>query len=59
MRQSKIAPGTRYGRKSAAESAIMNVLDAVNVPVTRWFNARGDRVVVVARIASGPAVTAT
>lgn len=49
VRQGKIPPGRAHGRKTPLERAAMAVLDAVNVPLTRVFNARGDRVVMVAR----------
>jgi 2-polyprenyl-3-methyl-5-hydroxy-6-metoxy-1,4-benzoquinol methylase len=49
MEQAKIPPGRPHGRKSAAQQAVMGVMDAVNVPITRAFNAFGDRVVMVAR----------
>jgi 2-polyprenyl-3-methyl-5-hydroxy-6-metoxy-1,4-benzoquinol methylase len=47
--QTKIPPGRVHGRKSALQALAMTALDAVNVPLTRLFNARGDRVVVMAR----------
>jgi SAM-dependent methyltransferase len=49
MRQSKIPPGGARGRKSSLERAVMAAIDAVNLPLTTLLNARGDRVVVVAR----------
>jgi len=49
MRQSKIAPGHAHGRKTAFERAAMAGLDALNLPLTAWFNVRGDRVVLIAR----------
>jgi SAM-dependent methyltransferase len=49
MEQAKIPPGRPHGKKSAAQQAVLAVLDAVNVPITRAFNALGDRVVMVAR----------
>lgn len=49
LEQAKIPPGRAHGRKSAAQRLAMGVLDAVNVPITRLFNALGDRVVAVAR----------
>lgn len=49
MRQSKIPPGHARGRKSVLERALMAAIDAVNLPLTALFNARGDRVVLVAR----------
>lgn len=47
--QSKIAPGHAHGDKSAFQRAAMAVIDAVNVPLTAVFNARGDRIVMVGR----------
>ena len=49
IEQSKIPPGPRYGKKSALQAGVMNAIDALNVPVTRAWNAFGDRAVVVAR----------
>jgi hypothetical protein len=49
-KQSKIPPGHAHGEKSALERAAMAALDAVNVPLTRAFNARGDRIVMVGRM---------
>ncbi len=49
MEQAKIPPGGAYGRKSGLQRAVMAAIDAVNVPITRAFNALGDRVVMVAR----------
>jgi SAM-dependent methyltransferase len=49
VEQSKIPPGPRYGKKSALQALVMNALDAVNLPVTRAWNAFGDRAVLVAR----------
>ena len=49
LEQSKIPPGRAHGAKSAAQRFAMAVIDAVNVPLTRRFNAFGDRAVVVAR----------
>lgn len=49
IEQSKIPPGPRYGRKSALQSMVMNAIDALNVPVTRAWNAFGDRAVLIAR----------
>jgi SAM-dependent methyltransferase len=48
-RQSKIAPGRARGRAASAERTLMSAVDALNVPLTRAFNARGDRVVMVGR----------
>ena len=47
--QSKIPPGRPHGQKSAAQALVMNLLDRVNLPLTRAFNALGDRAVLVAR----------
>ena len=52
--QAKIPPGKAHGRKGALTRAAMAVLDSVNVPLTRAFNALGDRVVLVAAKPSGP-----
>jgi SAM-dependent methyltransferase len=49
IRQSKIPPGHTHGAKSALQRMAMNALDGVNVPLTQAFNARGDRVVLIAR----------
>lgn len=49
LEQSKIPPGRTHGTKSAAQKAVMNALDAVNLPLTRACNAWGDRVVMIAR----------
>jgi SAM-dependent methyltransferase len=49
MRQSKIPPGRARGEKSALQRAALAAIDAVNVPLTALFNARGDRIVMVAR----------
>ena len=49
LEQAKIPPGRAHGRKNALQQAVMAALDAVNVPITRAFNALGDRVVLVAR----------
>lgn len=49
LRQSKIPPGRAHGDKSVAQRSAMAVLDAINLPLTAWFNARGDRVALVAR----------
>jgi 2-polyprenyl-3-methyl-5-hydroxy-6-metoxy-1,4-benzoquinol methylase len=49
IEQSKIPPGPRYGRKSAAQAFAMNLLDQVNLPLTRRFHVLGDRAVLVAR----------
>jgi len=49
IEQSKIPPGRPHGRKSALQALAMNLLDRVNEPWTRRFNAFGDRAVLVAR----------
>jgi SAM-dependent methyltransferase len=49
MEQAKIPPGRPHGRKSAAQQLFMAALDSVNLPITRAFNALGDRVVMVAK----------
>ncbi len=47
--EGKIAPGAAQGKKTGPERAVLRAIDAVNVPVTRAFNALGDRVVFIAR----------
>ena len=49
VRQSKIAPAPPRGREWSLPRLVMAAIDVVNLPITRIFNARGDRVVVVAR----------
>jgi SAM-dependent methyltransferase len=49
LRQSKIPPGRAHGAKTGLQRAAMSALDAVNAPLTRVFNARGDRATLVAR----------
>ena len=49
IEQSKIPPGRPHGKKSALQALAMNALDAVNVPLTRRWNALGDRALLVAR----------
>jgi SAM-dependent methyltransferase len=49
VRQSKIPPGGARGQKSPLQRAVMAALDALNLPLTRFFNVRGDRLVMVAR----------
>lgn len=49
MRQSKIPPGRPHGEKKPWERAVMAAIDTANVPLTSVFNARGDRIVMVAR----------
>lgn len=47
MSEGKIPPGRPHGEKSRAQRWIMDAIDAVNVPLTRAFNAYGDRVVAI------------
>ena len=47
--QSKIPPGRPHGRKSAAQALAMNLLDHMNLPLTRALGTFGDRAVLVAR----------
>lgn len=54
LEQAKIPPGRAHGRKGVLTRAAMAVLDTVNVPITRAFNALGDRVVMVATKPAGP-----
>ena len=49
IEQAKIPPGRPHGSKSAAQALAMFLLDGVNLPLTRLFNALGDRAVFVAR----------
>lgn len=49
LEQAKIPPGRPHGRKTAFQGLIMAMIDGLNVPITRLFNAFGDRVVLVAR----------
>ena len=49
IEQSKIPPGEAHGRKTPLESLAMNLIDHVNLPLTRVFNVLGDRALVVAR----------
>jgi SAM-dependent methyltransferase len=49
IEQSKIPPGHPHGRKTAFQALIMNLLDRVNLPLTRAFNVLGDRALLVAR----------
>ena len=58
VRQSKIPPGRPHGAKSALERAALAAFDAVNVPLTALFNAKGDRAVVVGRRRPGPVPSA-
>jgi 2-polyprenyl-3-methyl-5-hydroxy-6-metoxy-1,4-benzoquinol methylase len=48
-RQTKIPPGRVHGEKSPLQRVVMFVLDVLNVPLTRIFNACGDRIVLIAR----------
>jgi len=48
-RQTKIPPGRPHGCKSLPERAALLAFDLVNWPITRVFNARGDRIQLVAR----------
>jgi hypothetical protein len=49
LRQTKIPPGRPHGRKGLLQAAVMTAIDAINLPLTTVFNARGDRVQLVAR----------
>lgn len=49
LRQSKIPPGRFHGDKTLAQRMAMAALDAVNLPLTALCNARGDRIVMVAK----------
>jgi len=49
IEQSKIPPGGAHGHKTPLEALAMNVIDRVNLPLTRMFNVLGDRALVVAR----------
>lgn len=49
IEQSKIPPGRPHGQKSAVQALAMNLLDRVNLPLTRALNSLGDRAVLVAR----------
>lgn len=49
MEQAKISSFRPHGRKSALQKLFLAAIDVVNVPLTRAFNALGDRVVMVAR----------
>ena len=57
LEQSKIPPGRAHGEKSAIQRSVMAVIDAINVPLTRMWNARGDRVMLVARKPTLPDTT--
>ncbi len=54
LEQAKIPPGRPHGRKSALQRAVLQAIDHVNLPLTRWANVLGDRVFVVARRAGEP-----
>lgn len=49
IEESKIPPGRPHGKKSAAQQWVMGAIDAVNVPITRMWNAFGDRALLIAR----------
>ena len=49
MRQSKIPAGRPHGEKGPAQRLAMFVFDVANLPLTRFFNICGDRVVLIAR----------
>jgi len=49
LEQAKIPPGRAHGTKSGAQRAVMAAIDAVNVPLTRAFDALGDRCVLIAQ----------
>jgi SAM-dependent methyltransferase len=49
VRQSKIPPGRARGDKSPPQRLALFALDLLNLPLTRYLNVRGDRVVMVAR----------
>jgi SAM-dependent methyltransferase len=51
-RQSKIPPGRAHGRKTPLQGLAMALIDGINVPLTRLFGARGDRITLIARRAS-------
>jgi SAM-dependent methyltransferase len=53
LRQSKIPPGRAHGGKSPLQRLAMAAIDAVNLPLTTAFNARGDRITVLARRSPG------
>ncbi len=56
-RQSKIPPGRAHGEKSTLQRVAMGAVDLVNLPLTRFLNAAGDRIVMVGRKrgSAGPA----
>ena len=49
IEQSKIPPGKPHGQKSAAQALAMNLIDWVNLPLTRSFHVFGDRALMLAR----------
>jgi SAM-dependent methyltransferase len=53
LRQSKIPPGRSHGSKSQLQRVAIAIIDAINVPITLWGNAMGDRLVLVARRPAG------
>jgi len=54
LSQSKIPPGRAHGRKSPSQRLALALLDAINVPLTRAFNVRGDRLMLMARKPESP-----
>ena len=52
-RQSKIPPGHSHGSKTSLQRAALAVLDSINLPITLWVYAMGDRIVWVARRPEG------
>lgn len=54
-RQSKSPPGARDDGRPALAALAIGALDLLNRPLTRLFNARGDRIVMVARRRPAPA----
>jgi len=52
-RQSKIPPGRSHGSKTVLERAALAMLDSINLPITLWANAMGDRIVWVAQRPAG------
>jgi SAM-dependent methyltransferase len=49
IEQSKIPPGRPHGQKSAVQALAMNLIDLVNLPLTRGFHVFGDRALMLAR----------
>lgn len=49
LEQAKIPPGRPHGRKNAVQQVLLNLIDAINLPITRALNVLGDRVFLVAR----------